>query len=67
MLVLNRLLLNREYVVINALKTLASIISMCDLHVSFLSNITPRYFTLFTNEPSIYVGPNLLIYALFHK
>jgi hypothetical protein len=40
-LVLNRLLLNREYVVINALKALASIISMCDLHVIFLSNITP--------------------------
>jgi hypothetical protein len=46
MLVLNRLLLNREYVVINALKALASIVSMCDLHVIFLSNITPRYFTL---------------------
>jgi hypothetical protein len=41
MLVLNCLLLNREYVVINALKALASII--------FFSNITPRYFTLFTN------------------
>jgi hypothetical protein len=49
MLVLNRLLLNRQHVVINALKALASIISMCDLHVIFLSNITPRYFTLFTN------------------
>jgi hypothetical protein len=33
MVVLNRLLLNREYVVINALKALPSIISMCDLHV----------------------------------
>jgi hypothetical protein len=49
MLVLNRLLLNREYVVINALKALASIVYMCDLHVIFLSNITSRYFTLFTN------------------
>jgi hypothetical protein len=48
-LVLNRLLLNREYVVINALKALASISSMCGLHVIFLSNITPRYFTLFSN------------------
>jgi hypothetical protein len=38
MLVLNRLLLNRKYVVINALKALASIISMCDLHAIFLSN-----------------------------
>jgi hypothetical protein len=49
MLVLNRLLLNREYVVINALEALDSIISLCDLHVIFLSNITQRYFTLFTN------------------
>jgi phosphatidylethanolamine-binding protein (PEBP) family uncharacterized protein len=45
-LVLNRLLLNREYVVINALKALASISSMCGLHVIFLSNITPRYFNI---------------------
>jgi hypothetical protein len=49
MLVLNRLLLNRGYVVINAPKALASIISMCHLHVIFLSNITLRYFTLFPN------------------
>jgi hypothetical protein len=49
MLVLKSLLLNTEYGVINALKALASIVSMCDLHVIFLSNITPRYFTLFTN------------------
>jgi hypothetical protein len=48
-LVVNRLLLNREHVVINALKALASIGSMCGLLVIFLSNITPRYFTLFTN------------------
>jgi hypothetical protein len=48
MVVLNRLLLNMEYVLINALKALASIIFMCDLHIIFLSNITPRYFTLFT-------------------
>jgi hypothetical protein len=48
MLVLNCLLLNRTYVVINAPNALASIISMCDLHVIFLSNINPRYFALFT-------------------
>jgi hypothetical protein len=29
---------------------LASIISMCNLHVTFLSKITPRYFTPFTND-----------------
>jgi hypothetical protein len=49
MLVLNRSLLNREYVLINVLKALASIISICNLHVTFLSKITPRYFMLFTN------------------
>jgi hypothetical protein len=49
MLVLNRLLLNMEYVLINALKALASIVFMLDLHVIFLSNITPKYFKLFTN------------------
>jgi hypothetical protein len=32
----------------NVLKVLASIISMCGLHVIFLSKITPRYFTIFT-------------------
>jgi hypothetical protein len=47
--VLNRSLLNREYILINVLKALASIISMCDLHATFLSKITPRYFILFTN------------------
>jgi hypothetical protein len=49
MLVLNRSVLNREYILINVLKALASIISTCNLHVTFLSKITPRYFTLFTN------------------
>jgi hypothetical protein len=34
-LALNRLLLNREYIVINALKALASIAFMCDLRVIF--------------------------------
>jgi hypothetical protein len=34
---------------------LASIISMCNLHVTFLSKVTPRYFTLLstTNAQSI--------------
>jgi hypothetical protein len=49
MLVLNRSLLNREYILINVLKALASIISRCNLHVTLLSKITLRYFTLFTN------------------
>jgi hypothetical protein len=49
MLVLNRSLLNREYILINVLKALASIICMCNLHVTFLSKITPRYLILFTN------------------
>jgi hypothetical protein len=35
MLVLNRTLLNREYMLINVLKALASIISICNLHVTF--------------------------------
>jgi hypothetical protein len=51
MLVLNRSLLNREYeyILMNVLKALASIISMCNLHVILLSKITPKYFILFTN------------------
>jgi hypothetical protein len=49
MLVVNRSLLNRKYILINVLKALASIISMCNPHVTFLSNITPKYFTLFIN------------------
>jgi hypothetical protein len=49
MLALNRSLLNREYILMNVVKALASIISMCNLHVILLSKITPRYFTLFTN------------------
>jgi hypothetical protein len=44
MLVLNRLLLNMKYVVIYALKALALSVSMCDLHVIFLSNITYKIF-----------------------
>jgi D-alanyl-lipoteichoic acid acyltransferase DltB (MBOAT superfamily) len=44
MLALNRSLLNREYTLIHVLKALASIISMCNLHVIFLSKITPRFY-----------------------
>jgi hypothetical protein len=39
MLALNRSLLNREYILMNVLKALASIISMCNLHVILLSKI----------------------------
>jgi hypothetical protein len=49
MLVLNRSLMNREYILINILKALASINSIRNLHETFLSKITLRYFTLFTN------------------
>jgi hypothetical protein len=49
MLVFNRSLLQREYILINVLTILASIISIYNLHVTFLSTITPRYFTLLTN------------------
>jgi hypothetical protein len=51
MLALNRSLLNREYILINVLMALASIISMCGLHVQviFLLKITPRCFKIFTN------------------
>jgi hypothetical protein len=45
----NRSLLNKEYILMNVLKALASIISMCNLHVTLLSKITPRYFKQFTN------------------
>jgi hypothetical protein len=50
MLALNRLLLNREYVLINVQKALASIISLCNLHVTFLAKITPRYFALLLSK-----------------
>jgi hypothetical protein len=35
MLLLNRSLLNREYILINVLKALASIIFICNIHVTF--------------------------------
>jgi hypothetical protein len=41
-------LLNKEYVLINALKALVSIVFICSPQVIFLWNITQRYFTLFT-------------------
>jgi hypothetical protein len=55
MLVLNCSVLNREYVIINALKALASIVFMCGLHVIFLSSITPRNFYIISKRdvPSI--------------
>jgi hypothetical protein len=48
MLALKRSILNKEYTLMNVVKALASIISMCNLHIIFLSKITPRYFALFT-------------------
>jgi hypothetical protein len=33
----------------NVLKALASIFSMCNLHVILIAKIAPRYFILFTN------------------
>jgi hypothetical protein len=47
MLALNPSLVKREYALKNALKALTSIVFMCNLHIIFLLNITPRYFTLF--------------------
>jgi hypothetical protein len=49
MLAFSRSLLKREYSLMIVQKALASILSMCNLHVILLSKITPRYFTLFTN------------------
>jgi hypothetical protein len=49
MLVLNRSLLNSQYLLISVLKALDSMISMCNLNITFLSKIKPRYFTLFTD------------------
>jgi hypothetical protein len=45
----NRLLLNREYILMNVLKAFASIISMCNLRTILLTNIKSRYFRLFTS------------------
>jgi hypothetical protein len=46
MLMLNSPLLNREYNLINVLKTLVATVSESSLHVIFLPKITSRYFTL---------------------
>jgi hypothetical protein len=40
MLVLNRTLSNRKYIIINVLKVLASVIFMCNLHVTFLYKLS---------------------------
>jgi hypothetical protein len=53
MLVLKCSLLNMGYILMNVLKALALIISMCSLYVIFLWKITPRYFYLFTNGISL--------------
>jgi hypothetical protein len=45
MLALSRSFLNGEYILINVLKALALVISMCSLRVILLLKITPRYFT----------------------
>jgi hypothetical protein len=45
MLVLKRLLLNREQILINVLKALVPIISMSSLHVILLSKLILRDFT----------------------
>jgi hypothetical protein len=47
MFVLKCSLSNKEYVLINVLKALVSIVFICSPQVIFLSNITPRYFTFF--------------------
>jgi hypothetical protein len=47
MFVLNRLLPNREYNLLNVLKALVSALSTRSLHTILLSKITSRYFTPF--------------------
>jgi hypothetical protein len=49
MLELNHSLLNGGNILMNVLKALATIVSMCSLHVIFQSKITPRYFKPFKN------------------
>jgi hypothetical protein len=48
-LVLNRLIINKEKTLINVLKALTSITSMCNPGVIFSSMITSRYFTSLRN------------------
>jgi hypothetical protein len=54
MLALNRSLLNREYILLNVLKALGSIVSKCGLHVILLSkNYTEMFYTIYKwNVPS---------------
>jgi hypothetical protein len=47
MLVLNRPLLNRGYILMNVLKALVSTVSMCSLHVIFISKSMPRYLVIY--------------------
>jgi hypothetical protein len=63
---LNRSLSNREYVLINALKALASIVLMCSLHVILISNITPRYFTLYGCFVCLFRLQYLTVSAIWH-
>jgi hypothetical protein len=44
-LAFKRSIFSREYILINVLNALVSIISKCSLHVILFSKITPRYFT----------------------
>jgi hypothetical protein len=53
MLTFKRSLSNREYILINVLKSLASVISMCSLHIILLSTITPSYFTRFAEQNAV--------------
>jgi hypothetical protein len=48
MLALKRSLLNRDEILTNVLMVLASVISMCSLHVILLSKISQRYFACLT-------------------
>jgi hypothetical protein len=52
MLALNRSLQNGVYILINVLRALASIISMCNLHVTFLSKIPPIFYTIYKRNVS---------------
>jgi hypothetical protein len=49
MVLLNRSLLNRGFILMKVLKALAPGVSMCSFYVILLSKITPRIFSLFTN------------------
>jgi hypothetical protein len=60
MLVLNHSLLNKECNLINLLKALVATVSMCSLHVIFLSKITQIFYTVYNrNIPFIHCERNL--------